>query len=104
MKITKLLETALECALTGEDALKHTEYILESIESDDVLNELVGHPAWEVRFNLTKYASLVALLALERDENDIVRNAAVEKHADELVTLATVVYKNGLTRYKQVEA
>jgi len=102
MNIPRILEITLDIALSNDDSLKHVGDIIEEIENENILCELIKHKAWEVRYSLVGRASHIMLLVLERDDDERVQRAAVEKHAIELITLAEIIAKNNMLRLNAI--
>lgn len=102
--LTQIIGKMLTDAINGNDPEQEINEIIHNIDDDDVLMSFVAHDNWIVRASVAKYVSgrsYEQLLALERDEDERVRNAAVERHASDLACLASMYAKRDLKSKKK---
>jgi hypothetical protein len=86
----------LNIAISCSSPVKAVDTIVGAIEDDILLIALARHDNWMVRTSVAKYAgglSYTQLLGLERDEDERVRDAAIERHASDLSCLAAMYAK-----------
>jgi len=99
--LTQIINLILDEAIAGPDSARAIDRVVANIVDDDVVISLVAHDNWMVRASVAKFVSgrsYEQLQALERDDDERVREVAVERHASDLNALAGLYTTGALAR------
>jgi len=99
--LTQIINLMLDEAISGPDTRHAIDVIVANIVDDDVVISLVAYDNWMVRASVAKFVSgrsYEQLVALERDDDERVREVAIERHASDLNALAGLYTTGALAR------